>query len=123
MYRFDTLKDANDFAIRFAGKLSFGAYNSLISEYDDGFFATNSLVLVYITSSSGSIRFTVSDVMHEGECFKVEVKQANNVEIGTCDMAGWFAIIEVPDKILNNCTVFDANFSKRDILNDFKVNK
>lgn len=112
LYRFDTMDDVNAFKNKFANCFNFDrGFNTAIDELDVNFFNENSLMVVYITSGSGSNRFEVTEVCYDDYLFGIYVSQVNNPGVGTCDMAGWFAIVEVPDKILNDCSDFEAGFA------------
>lgn len=107
IYRLSSAADAAQFKARF-GSLSYSAYDSLMSKLGDDFFASNSLMLVYVPANSGSTRFSVGYAGVSGDTFVVEIDVESSPEIGTCDMSGWFAIVEVPDEVLDSCTSFNA---------------
>ena len=113
MYRIDDIQDVEGFETKFAGCFSFygngeGSFSGIMAEYDEKFFENNSIIIVYVTSGSGSNRFGVSSVSSVNGVFSVEIANTYSPEIGTCDMAGWFMIIEVADEDLNSCTEFKA---------------
>ena len=113
MYRIDDIHDVEDFKTQFAGCFSFDSngdesFVGIMSGYGEEFFKNNSIVIVYVTSGSGSNRFGVASVSSIGGMFSVEIANIYSPEIGTCDMAGWFMIIEVADEDLNSCTEFKA---------------
>ena len=67
-------------------------------------------MLTYIYAGSGSYQFGVRDVLCENQHFSISVEQTNDPEMGTCDMAGWFLIVAVPDAIVDGCTEFGAYY-------------
>ena len=67
-------------------------------------------MLVYVEATSGSYRYGVDSVDCVDGNFCVHVKQTNNPEVGTEDMAGWFITVAIPDSMAAECTVFDADF-------------
>lgn len=120
IYKFDTLKDLEQFKL-FDDKFTLGSgynevpsFNDAVAKYDDTFFEENSLMLVYVAANSGTYRFGVNSVFCDGNSFSIHVEQTNNPEAVTADMAGWFITIAVPDSMIENCTEFDA-----DLNNDF----
>ena len=90
------------------------SFNETTSKYDEVFFAENTLMLVYVEASSGSYRYGVDSVYHTDGNFCIHVKQTNNPEVGTCDMAGWFITVAVPDSMIADCTEFDADFNNNE---------
>lgn len=117
IYKFDTKDDLDHFQSAFRSILSlecsYGEAPSFLdatAKYDEAFFEENSLMLVYVTSGSGSDRFGVKQVCCDNGVFWIQVEQTNNPEIGTCDMAGWFITVAVPDSVVAGCTEFDAFF-------------
>lgn len=117
IYKFDTLAELEQFKNDVKDVLSIDtgynevpSFNESTAKYDDNFFAENTLMLVYVEAGSGSYRYGVDSVYHADGNFYIHVKQTNNPEIGTCDMAGWFITVAVPDSMVSDCTVFDADF-------------
>lgn len=118
VYRFDTLGELERFKENFGDTLTMDrGYNEIPSfrdataKYDNAFFAENTLMLVYVTASSGSYRYGVESVFCDGQTLSVQVEQTNRSSIGTavtCDMAGWFITVAVPDSMVAGCTAFDA---------------
>ena len=117
IYRFDTLKDLEQFKL-FDDRFTFDhgydeipSFNDAVAKYDDAFFEENSLMLVYVAANSGSYRYGVNSVFCDGPSFCIHVEQTNNPEVVTDDMAGWFVTVAVPDSMVNNCTEFDADLN------------
>ena len=90
------------------------SFNSVTSAYSDEFFAENTLLVIYVSSTSGSYRYGVWDVYIEGGELCVHVERTNDKGPASEDMSGWFITIEIPDKMLEGVTSFDAD------LNNFK---
>ena len=118
VYRFDTLSDLERFKENFSdaltmdrGRNEISSFRDATAKYDNAFFAENTLMLVYVTASSGSYRYGVESVFCDGQTLSVQVEQTNRSSIGTavtCDMAGWFITVAVPDSMVAGCTEFDA---------------
>lgn len=115
IFKFDTLKDLEQFKFNLNGILTFDrsygevpSFNEVTADYDKKFFKENTLMLVYVTEGSGSYRFGVNSIFCDGNSFCIHIKHINNPECFTCDMAGWFVTVAVPKSTLENCTEFDA---------------
>ena len=67
-----------------------------VRQYDDAWFSTHTLLVAVLEESSGSVGHTVTRVEktapHAGT---VEIKR-DVPEVGTCDMAEWHILIELP---------------------------
>lgn len=118
IFKFDTLQELENFKTKYADVLSMNSgygevssFNETTEKYDSTFFEENTLMLTYVTSGSGSDRFGVNSIFCDGNSFVIHVEQTNSPEIGTCDMAGWFITVAVPDSMVKNCTSFDADFN------------
>lgn len=84
------------------------SFNEIVKSYDDSFFSERALIIVYVTSSSGSFRFDVRDVTVEDAVFCLNVIQTNHPEVYTCDMAGWYIVVEVMDSDISDIKDYDA---------------
>ena len=102
IFKFDTLAEFESFE---------GAVNENTAKYDEAFFEDNSLLLVYVAASSGSYRYGVSGVYCNEGVLCVHIEQTNSPKIVTDDMAGWFITVAVPDALIENVTVFDADLN------------
>ena len=118
VYKFDTLDELEQFKAAFDGVLTLdGGYNEVPSfldataAYDEAFFAENALVLAYVAAGSGSYRFAVDSVYCDETAFCVYVRQTNDPEVVTMDMAGWFVTVAVPDSMVETCAEFDADLN------------
>ena len=118
IYKFDTLVELEQFKTDIDGILSIDhgydeipSFNEATAKYDEKFFTENTLMLVYVESGSGSYRYGVDSIYHADGNFCIHIKQTNNPEFGTDDMAGWFITVAVPDTMIADCSVFDADFN------------
>jgi len=66
-----------------------------LTDIDETFFETKSLIIIGLTEPSGSIRHKVSNIEITEDRALLEINR-NVPEIGTTDMAGWHIIIELP---------------------------
>lgn len=115
IYKFDSVQELEQFKKTFDEILTMDygydenpSFNEATAKYDEAFFKDNALMLVYVTAGSGSLRFGVGSVTCDGKSFCIDVKQTNNPEVCTDDMAGWFITVAVADSVIANCTEFDA---------------
>ena len=119
IFRIDTKRDLEKFKAEYGDIFTmYRGYGDLVPSFDDAiskaqfdrssFFQDNSLLIVYVISSSGSLRFGVSDVDYDSESLRVYVKQTNDPELVTADKAGWFVIVAIPDSEIRTCKSFDA---------------
>lgn len=118
IYRFGTLEKLEKFKLDFGEALTMDSgynevpsFNDVTASYDEAFFNENTLMLVYVSASSGSYRFGVNSVFCNGSSFCIHIEQVNNPEAGTADMAGWFITVAVPDSMVANCSEFDADLN------------
>ncbi|MBR3879645.1 MAG: hypothetical protein IKJ24_05960 [Clostridia bacterium] len=123
IYKFDTLSDLEKFKSDFGGESGFNygwdevpSLNDATKYYDEAFFERYTLMLVYVTASSGSYRFGFKDVTIDGDYFCILVEQTNNPQWCTDDMAGWFITVAVPDSMVENCTEIDAILDRYSVL-------
>ena len=115
IFKFDSSTDLEQFKNDFADDFSFEQTRDDIQSFematkniDDEYFKSDSLFIVYVPSISGSYRYKVENVTTKDENFTVYVKQANNPQIVSDDMAGWFLMLRIPKTQIEKCTVFDA---------------
>ncbi len=116
IYKFSTLEELEQFKLSFGEvlRMDYGfdeipSFNDTTAKYDETFFGENTLMLVYVDANSGTYRFGVSSVFHEGNTFCIYIKQLNVPETDvTADLAGWFITVVVPDSMVENCVEFDA---------------
>ena len=115
VYKLDTLEDLNRFKESYKDILTLDqgydevpSFNEVTAAYDGSFFAEHSVVLAYVTASSGSFRYAIQDVSREGSVLCLDVVQTNHPEVYTDDMSGWFVIAEVLDSDIVAFTEFDA---------------
>jgi len=115
VYKFETKTDLDRFKESFQDALTLDqghdevpSFNEIALSYDDNFFENHTVILAYVTASSGSYRFGIQEVVLDGSELCLNVVQVNHPEVGTADMAGWFVIAEVLDSDIAGVTVFDA---------------
>ena len=78
----------------------------------ESFYEEHSLLIIYIPANSGSFRYAIHEVKTENASLCIEVKQANDPEVITEDMAGWLLLVCVEDVEISKYTSLDAKLSK-----------
>ena len=118
IFKIDTKQDFEQFKSSYGEILSMNqgydeipSFEEATSKYDEAFFEVNSLLIVYVEANSGSLRYGVSEINNDMESFTIHVKQTNNPEIVTDDMAGWFITVAVQDSTIRDCETFDADLN------------
>lgn len=87
----------------------FASFDETGKKYDTAFFEENTLLLVYLTAGSGSCRFGVDSLDVDEKNVAVHIKQVNEFEVGTCDMAGWLICVSLSKDAVKTCTAFDSD--------------
>ena len=85
-----------------------GSFVNLTSIYTNEFFETNSLMLAYIASSSGSITYRVDSMELNSTHMNMNIV-AEIPEVGTDDMAGHLAVARLYNDIVKDCDTFTAS--------------
>ncbi len=116
IYKFDTLQELERFKEHYGqyhtmdrGYDEVPSFNEVTANYDESFFADNSLVLVYVGANNSTHRFGVQGVIFNDSTFCVNIKETTGAEAVDTAMAGWFITLAVPDEQIKNCTTFDAS--------------
>lgn len=109
IYKFDTLQDLNKFKYTFKDIFSMNSkydeqpsFNEITTYFDEAFFQEKTLLLTYVTATSGSDRYGFENIMCIEDYMCIYVKKLNSPDAGTCDMAGWFIVIAIDDNVAEN---------------------
>lgn len=81
----------------------------VIEKYDEEYFKQNNLALIYFTEHSGSITHEMKEVSINDNSLNINIIK-KSPEYITCDMAGWFLILELDKEI--NIKNINLNFQK-----------
>lgn len=115
IYKFDTLeeltqfKDSLDYPERLSARYNeVPSFNETTAKYDETFFSENALLLVYVGARSGTYRFAVDTITGDGTSLCVRIAETTHAELVTCDEAGWFVTVAIPDSAAAAYTEFDA---------------
>ncbi len=134
IFKFDSKEALDDFTGTYGKFLSLNqgyegvpSFYGAAERYDEAFFRDNTLMLVYVQSSSGSNRYGVDSVYCASNYFCVHVKRTNDPHMHTDDLAGWFLMIGVPDSMISGVKTFDADMDVTTLQNGYapslQVNK
>ena len=97
-----------------------GVYNeefqAILDKYDDKFFETKRLYILYITASSGSIRHSVTGVEEEENTLNITITR-KYPQVGTCDMAGYAVAIAVNKEDAAKYDYFNIKYHHMDYYN------
>ncbi len=115
IYKFDDRSALDGFRKNFDEDLTFDSgydeilsFDEIAAGYDEKYFEDNSLLVCYVSSSSGSNRYGVKEIYNDGTYFRITVTQTNSPEVGTCDMAGWLVWLEVSKSDIQTVREFDC---------------
>lgn len=118
IYRFNTLEELEQFKVSFGEVLTMDrgydeitSFDDIIANYDEAFFAENTLMLVYVGADNSTHRYWVNSVFCNGTSFCIHVEETTGVEEVDTAMAGWFLTVAIPDSMVENCTGFDADLN------------
>ncbi len=109
-YLINTKEDLLRFKDTFAGVFQFDAaydeiksVNAMLSPYDDDYFASDSLILIYVPTNSGGYRYEIKTVECEYNGIYVTVGETSASNPLTDDMSGWLLCLQVSDYAVANC--------------------
>lgn len=116
VFKVSSCEDLENFKLSYGDVLSMNhsydevpSFEDATSKYDENFFKSNTLFIVYVTANSGSYRFDVDNVYCDDNWLRIHIKQTNNPESVTQNMAGWFVTVAVKNDVVDNCRFFDAD--------------
>ena len=116
VYKFDTTEDLRQFQGMFYREFSWGreqnelpTFGEVSKTFDDAFFEKNTLLLAYVKSPSETYRYDVRRVYCDGESLRITLYQVlENLAVENALVTGWFVTVAVPDSLVSDVTVFDA---------------
>ena len=103
--KFDTLEELNEFKSNYTEALSLDtsqdevkSFNTNTSKYDEQFFEDNTLIAIFYGSNSCSLRYSVYDIVSDGNKVCFEVTETTARELLDFGMAEWIITITVSDE-------------------------
>ena len=123
IYKFDTLKDLEQFKSAFgsiftmdSGYDEVPSFNSATKKCDNAFFKENSLLLVYVGVGNSTHRFKIHSIGFGEDTFDVHIVETTKADGVDDAMTGWFVTVAVPDEIIKKYTIFDADLNNGIVL-------
>ena len=122
IHKFDTRRELESFMDNAGAYLTMDdaskgvpSFTGTASRYDEAFFDTYTLIVVYIPSGNSGRTFRVSGMNHNyhTETFTVHIEETANSQIKENKQSGWFMSVAVPDVELDGLTEFDADLTAR----------
>lgn len=95
-------EDATDFAKMFVTR--FNNRIHLISDYDEDFFKSNDLLIIFRQAHSGSLRYDVTDITHEAGVCTITIEELEFPL--TDDIAHWMIFVAIPKEITASVTLY-----------------
>jgi hypothetical protein len=86
------------------------AFSEVAEKYDEEFFKTNTLFLIYITEPSTSNRHDVEYVRKQGDKLTIGIMRSEP-EAGYTAMAGWLIAVEVSNEDISSIASVDSYIS------------
>ncbi|MBE6978071.1 MAG: hypothetical protein E7438_05470 [Ruminococcaceae bacterium] len=124
VFALDTQADLAQFRNRYASVLSLDrsadglpSFEEVLREQqwgEEAFFAEYTLLVIYMTSSSGSRYYGVNSITVTRRSLCLHVEQINDPQIETCDMAGRFIMLAIKDAEIREYTTVSADFLKKE---------
>ncbi len=122
IYKCETAAELAQFKTDFKGVFSMssswdeiGSFETMAAKYTETFFEENTLLLVYVATTSCTPRYGVERLSRTGERVNVYVVQTNDPGFGDEAMGGWLLGVSVPKESLQGVTEFDATFVGYDV--------
>ena len=80
--------------------------------YNDEYFKVKDLIIVLIEETSGSIRHEIKSIVGNADKkYEVTINRMMP-EVGTCDMAEWYLLIEIPKNVIVSPEQLNIIFSE-----------
>lgn len=84
------------------------SFEQQVKECNEDFFEKYDLLIAYVTASSGTFRFGISDMKAEDDTLRMYVIKTNDPEVYDTAMAGWLMTAEVSKDVTTDFWRFDA---------------
>lgn len=115
LFRITSVEELDEFFDAFEGVIGLHhGYNEVpsfeqqVRDFDKTFFDDNDLLIAYVTASSGTFRFGISDMKAEDDTLRMYVIKTNYPEVYDTAMAGWLMTAEVSKDVTTDFRRFDA---------------
>ena len=111
VYKFDTREELDSFKSEYDDLFHFKnpsvcGFNEATVKYDDAFFENNTLIVIYLKSSSYADEYTVGEIYNDLSTVRIQVVLT---DLG-CDqgMGGKFVTVAMPDAMMKNVNTYIA---------------
>ena len=116
IFKIDTLEELDQFKSKWGNVFDFSRKYDEIPSFEDTmektkwdtevFYKEHSLLVIYVGSSSGTLRFGVQEIVTTDNSMTIDVVCLNNPEVLTDNMVGWFVFVEITDEEAAKYTSF-----------------
>ena len=116
IFKIDTLEELDQFKSKWGNVFDFSRKYDEIPSFEDTmektkwdtevFYKEHSLLVIYVGSSSGTLRFGVQEIVTTDNSMTIDVVCLNNPEVFTDNMVGWFVFVEITDEEAAKYTSF-----------------
>ena len=116
IFKIDTLEELDQFKSKWGNVFDFSRKYDEIPSFEDTmektkwdvevFYKEHSLLVIYVGSSSGTLRFGVKEIVTTDNSITIDVVCLNNPEVFTDNMVGWFVFVEITDEEAAKYTSF-----------------
>ena len=116
IFKVDTLEELDQFKSKWGNVFDFSRKYDEIPSFEDTmektkwdtevFYKEHSLLVIYVESGSGTLRFGVKEIVTTDNSITIDVVCLNNPEVFTDDMVGWFVFVEITDEEAAKYTSF-----------------
>ena len=116
IFKIDTVEELEQFKSKCSNIFDFSQEYDEIPSFEDtiektkwdteAFYKEHSLLVIYVESGSGSLRFGVKEIVTTDNSMTIDVVCLNNPEVFTDDVVGWFVFVEITDEEAAKYTSF-----------------
>ena len=108
IFKIDTVEELEQFKSKCSNIFDFSQEYDEIPSFEDtiektkwdteAFYKEHSLLVIYVESSSGTLRFGVGEITTTDNSITIDVVCLNNPEVFTDDVVGWLVLVEITDE-------------------------
>ena len=108
IFKIDTVEELEQFKSKCSNIFDFSQEYDEIPSFEDtmektkwdteAFYKEHSLLVIYVESGSGSLRFGVKEIVTTDNSMTIDVVCLNNPEVFTDDVVGWLVLVEITDE-------------------------
>ncbi len=111
VYKFDTREELDSFKSEYDDLFHFKNpsvcdFNEATVKYDDAFFENNTLIVIYLKSSSYADEYTVGEIYNDLSTVRIQIVLTDLG--GDQGMGAWFVTVAMPDAMMKNVNTYIA---------------